>query len=92
LAAGFQKEKTMKCVICKNGKTAPGVTTVPLINDSATVVIKNVPADVCDNCGEGYTTSAVTERLQKIFEDAIKAGVEVEIRSYSPPNTMTINP
>ncbi len=86
----------MKCVICKNGKTAPGVTTVPLINDSATVVItvviKDVPADVCDNCGEGYTTSAVTERLQKIFEDAIKAGVEVEIRSYAPPNTMTINP
>lgn len=46
----------MKCVICKTGETAPGKVTVTLQRDEATVLIKDVPAEVCDNCGEYYLT------------------------------------
>ncbi len=37
----------MKCVICRYGETAPGKVTVTLEQDGATVVIKEVPARVC---------------------------------------------
>ena len=43
----------MKCVICKYGETEPGTTTITLERDNTTLVIKNVPADVCQYCGEG---------------------------------------
>ena len=44
----------MKCVICKNGETRDGAATVTLERGGATVVVKEVPAEVCGNCGEYY--------------------------------------
>ena len=43
----------MNCVICKNGTTAEGFVTVTLQRNSS-IIIKNVPAEICDNCGEFY--------------------------------------
>ena len=50
----------MKCAICKNGETYPGTTTVTLTRGEATIVIKNVPAEVCDNCGESVSYTHLT--------------------------------
>ena len=72
----------MKCVICKHGETRNGVSTVTLPRDSMTLVVKGVPAQVCDNCGEEYVDAEVTARLQKAAEEAARSGVEVEVRRY----------
>jgi len=64
----------MRCVICKNGKTEDGFTTVTLEKSRATLIFKNVPALVCDNCGEKY--------LLKSVKDIVKSGVEIDIRDY----------
>lgn len=72
----------MKCVICKNGETEPGTTTLLLERDNTTIVIKQVPAEVCQNCGEGYVDEEITERLLQMAEDAIKSGVQVDIRQF----------
>ena len=44
----------MTCVICKQGDTKPGKVTVTLKRDGCTVIFKDVPAQVCENCGEYY--------------------------------------
>ena len=72
----------MKCVICKNGETEPGTTSILLERDKTTLVIKNVPAEVCQNCGEGYVDEDTTERVLQMAEEAIKLGVQVDIRQY----------
>jgi YgiT-type zinc finger domain-containing protein len=72
----------MKCVICKNGDTNPGMVTVPLQRNETTIIFKQVPADVCENCGEYYLDEEVTDQLLKKAEDAIKKGAEVEILKY----------
>ncbi len=72
----------MKCVICKNGETEPGTTTILLERDNTTIVIKLVPAEVCQNCGDGYVDEETTERLLQIVEDATKSGVQVDIRQF----------
>jgi YgiT-type zinc finger domain-containing protein len=72
----------MKCTICKHGKTAPGRVTVTLERGKSTLVFKSVPADVCDNCGEQYVSEKTTRRLLQQAEDAIGAGVQVEIRGF----------
>jgi YgiT-type zinc finger domain-containing protein len=72
----------MMCVICKNGETAPGTTSILLERENVTLVIKNIPAEVCQNCGEGYLDEETTDRLLQMAEDAIKSGVQVDIRQY----------
>jgi YgiT-type zinc finger domain-containing protein len=72
----------MKCVICKGGETRPGTTTVTLERDGSTIVVKGVPARVCEGCGEEYMEEAVASRLLALAEDAAKTGVQVEVREY----------
>jgi len=72
----------MKCVICKQGETKPGKASVTLERDGMTLVIKGVPANICANCGEEYVNEKITEELLKAAEEAVKAGVQVDIREY----------
>ncbi|HEX4796147.1 MAG TPA: type II toxin-antitoxin system MqsA family antitoxin [Humisphaera sp.] len=73
----------MKCVICKHGETAPGLVTITLERGGTTIVIKGVPAEVCENCGEQYVDEQTTSRLLSQSEQAIAAGVQVEVRGYA---------
>lgn len=72
----------MKCVICKNGNTSPGTITTTFERSGATIVIKEVPAEVCDVCGESYLSQEISEKLLKQAESAARAGVQVDIRKY----------
>ena len=72
----------MKCVICKNGNTQNGLVTVSLEFNKKTFVFKEVPARVCENCGEQYFEESITK---KILADAKKAdliGTEVTIAKF----------
>ncbi len=82
MGARFEEEKAMKCVICRYGETAPGKVTVTLEQDGATVVIKEVPARVCQTCGEEYVDEEIAARLLKIAEEATQAGVQIDVRRY----------
>ena len=72
----------MKCVICRHGDTQPGVTTLTLTRDALTLVVRNVPAQVCDTCGEAYVDDATTAHLLASAEAAAQSGVQVEVREY----------
>ena len=73
----------MKCILCKHGETNPGFATVTLTRDAMTLIVKDVPASVCDNCGEEYVESEITARLLQTAENAARDGVQVEVRSYT---------
>jgi YgiT-type zinc finger domain-containing protein len=61
----------------------PGDTTVTLQRGETTIILKGVPADVCENCGEYYLSEAVTARVLDRAEEAVKSGAEVEILRYA---------
>ncbi|MBD2523685.1 type II toxin-antitoxin system MqsA family antitoxin [Nostoc sp. FACHB-133] len=73
----------MRCVICKHGETKPGLVTVTLERDECIIVLKKVPAEICDNCGEYYLSDAVTEQVLEKAESAINNGAELEIIRYA---------
>jgi YgiT-type zinc finger domain-containing protein len=73
----------MKCVLCKQGETQPGKVTVALQRGATTVVIKEVPADVCENCGEYYLSDGVSRRVLTMAEQAVQNGAEVEILRFA---------
>lgn len=73
----------MKCVICREGETVQGVTTVTLERGDATLVFKSVPALICDNCGEVYLEDEVASQLLAKTQEAVRNGVQVEVRQYA---------
>ena len=46
------------------------------------MVINDVPARVCGNCGEEYTGERVAESVLASAEASARAGVRVEIRDH----------
>ena len=73
---------SMRCLLCKNGETETGTSTVTLERGGTTVVFKKVPAQICNNCGERYYDEEVTSHLLEIAEEAVQAGVQVDVREY----------
>jgi YgiT-type zinc finger domain-containing protein len=73
----------MKCVLCKNGETRPGTVTVTLERGKTVVVVRDVPADVCENCGEYYLDSAIAQEVYQRAEGAVARNAEVEILRYA---------
>jgi YgiT-type zinc finger domain-containing protein len=73
----------MKCTICKQAETVQESTTVTLERGELTLVIKNVPAQVCSNCGEAYIDENTTAELLSTAEQMAAAGALVDIRQYS---------
>jgi YgiT-type zinc finger domain-containing protein len=73
----------MKCVICKTGDTAPGKATVTLERGGAVVVVKDVPADVCENCGEYYLDAVTAARVRALGEAALAQNAEVGVLRFA---------
>jgi YgiT-type zinc finger domain-containing protein len=69
-------------MICKHGETKQGTTTITLEKGSSTIVFKEVPAQVCDNCGEKYIDKSTTKELLNKARNIVENGVEVDIRKY----------
>lgn len=81
---GFEdaEETALRCVICQFGETEPGTTTVTLTRDDTTIVIRDVPAQICTTCGEEYVDATTGRRLSQIAETAVNEGVQVDVRRY----------
>lgn len=73
----------MTCSICRRGKTAPGETSVVLERSDTIVIVRGVPAEICDECGEYYLSEVVGQTVLELGEAAIERGAEVEIVRYA---------
>ena len=72
----------MTCVICKHGETHPGTTRIAVERGKTVLVVRSVPAQVCDNCSEAYLSADAVDRLQEMLAVAAQDGVQVEVREY----------
>jgi len=73
----------MKCILCKQGDAGPGKVTVTLQRGDTTVIIKGVPAEVCENCGEYYLEDTIAGQVLTMAEEAVRKNVEVEILRFA---------
>lgn len=72
----------MNCPICKFGEMNDGFTQVVLTRKTSTVIFRNVPAKICDNCGEYYLDEQTAAELYKRAENCFALGQEVAIFEY----------
>ena len=73
----------MECTICKTGKMKEGRVTVTLQRGESIIVIKKVPASVCENCGEYTLSEPVTRKIMNVAEQAVANNAEIEVLQYA---------
>ena len=71
------------CPICGGTKTR-GTTTFTVDLGFGVVVVRNVPALVCDQCGADWIADEIAERLEKTVNDARQRHRQVEVTAYMP--------
>jgi YgiT-type zinc finger domain-containing protein len=72
----------MKCVICKTGDVSPGAATFTLERGGHTYVLRDVPAEVCKQCGEPYFDAEVTTQVLAQVDRAAESGADVAVLIY----------
>lgn len=73
----------MKCFYCK-GQTVEARTKFIVDLGQCVLIVKDVPAQVCQQCGEASYSNEVAQQLEKIV-DAVKGSLmsEIAIVQYS---------
>lgn len=74
-----QKSGDMNCVICKSGNMKEGQVTVTLQNDGSIILIKEVPANICDVCGHYYLDESTTREVLQRGNEGLRKGAELEV-------------
>ena len=71
------------CMLCKCDTVKQSTTTHVVNYNDSVIVIKNVPCEECEQCGEIFYTDEVAERLEKIVNDAKKLLQDLSVLDYS---------
>ena len=70
----------MRCVMCKGNTIETKRTFIQ--EDEQCIIIKNVPAIVCSQCGEVYYHDAIAEKLEEIVNRLQNMVKDVGIFEY----------
>jgi len=68
------------CIICR-GKVEKGTTTFALDLKSSLIVVRNVPALVCTQCGEEWIEDSTAIELERITERSKAQNTQLEMVS-----------
>ena len=69
-----------RCPMCGGGlhdQTA----TLPFVIRNSVVIVKDVAAEVCCDCGEAFTSGEVTDSITAVLQDAVNRGLELAMVS-----------
>ncbi len=69
-----------QCPLC-SGKVSPGTTTFTVDLKTGVIVVRNVPAWVCTQCGEDWIEDPITVKLEIIAERARTQNTQLEMIS-----------
>ncbi len=76
-----EKDKVKKCPLC-GGEMRDGITTIPFLIGEKVVVIKDVPAEICSDCGEAYMKSSVVDRVESLPDRLEELHSEMSVVHY----------
>ena len=71
------------CMYCKCETTIQTFTTHVVDYKGCVIVIKNVPCEECEQCGEKFYTNEVALRLEKLVNAAKQLMQEISVIDYS---------
>ena len=76
-----KKNKVKRCPLC-GGEMRDGITTIPFLISEKVVVIKDVPAEICSDCGEAYMKSSVVDKVESVLDKLDELRSEMSVVHY----------
>ena len=61
-------ENVDRCDLC-GGELKPGTTVLEIWRGEDLIIIRDVPADVCEQCGEAYISASISEKLDHFLSE-----------------------
>lgn len=75
-----------RCPLC-SGRLASGLATIPFLLKGIVVVVKDVPARICEECDEPFLDGRATDAVVELLGNLQSLHVEVSVVSYPKPET-----
>jgi YgiT-type zinc finger domain-containing protein len=70
------------CVVCEDGTLEVSTFTKTREQDDTTLIVKDVPALLCDTCGDVTYTQAIGQRLDALLDAAVAADRTTLVQSF----------
>ncbi len=71
------------CMFCKCDTVRESITTHVVNYKNCVIVVKNVPCEECEQCGEKFYSDEIAERLENIVNVAKKLMQEISVIDFS---------
>lgn len=65
----------MKCLVCKHDRFRQGTTILPIERGNAILLITDIPARVCENCGEPYLDEETAQGVQDLANETLSGEI-----------------
>ncbi len=78
----MDNQKPNKCPLC-GGAKEPGKSTFTVEFGFGVVVVRDVPATVCSQCGADWIDDAASAKLESIVADARQKHHTVEVTNFA---------
>lgn len=66
----------MKCLACKHNRFKKGATVLPIERGKAILLITDIPARVCSNCGEPYLEEETAQNVQELANQRLSGEIK----------------
>lgn len=74
----------MSCIVCRFGTVeANQRTTMTFEREGKLFIIKNVPASVCDSCGEAYFDQNTSHQVLTMARHSFSEGLELSVVTWN---------
>jgi YgiT-type zinc finger domain-containing protein len=77
-----ERAKINRCPLC-GGRLTHGLAAVPFLLRDAVVLIKDVPAEICANCHEPFTSGKASDGVIGLLNPLRDLRAEVLVLSYT---------
>jgi YgiT-type zinc finger domain-containing protein len=81
MAGKKEKNKSKQCPLC-GGPMEEGISTIPFLIGEQVAIIKNIPAEICSDCGEAYMKSSIVGNIESLLDRLEALGSEVSVVHY----------
>ncbi len=65
----------MKCLVCKHDSFEKGTTVLPIERGNAILLVTDIPARVCENCGETYLDEETAQGVQDLANETLNGEI-----------------
>ena len=65
----------MTCLVCKHNRFKKGTTILPIERGKAILLITDIPARLCENCGETYLDEETAQGVQDLANETLAGEV-----------------